>query len=165
MHHPAMTREPILTDLERRFLADARRAVLATTDPAGRPRLVPICHVLAATDDGHGRPRLYTPIDDKPKASPDPRALARVRDLLAVPDAVVLVDRWAEDWTQLGWLRVYGRAKLLEPQPPEREERGEHAAAVAALRAKYRQYREHRIDVRPIIRITLDAAKSWGSLA
>lgn len=165
MHHPAMTREPILTDLERRFLADARRAVLATTDPRGRPRLVPICHVLGATDDGHGRPRLYTPIDDKPKASPDPRALARVRDLLAVPDAVVLVDRWAEDWTQLGWLRVYGRAELLEPEAPNREALGEHAAAVSALRAKYAQYREHRIDVRPIIRITLDAAKSWGSLS
>ncbi len=162
MHHADAMRDPILTPVERRFVADARRAVLATTDPQGRPRLVPICHVLGETDDELGRPRLYTPIDEKPKASPDPRALPRVRDLLVVPEAVVLVDRWDEDWTQLAWLRLYGRGEILEPQPHEREE---HAAAVAGLRAKYPQYGAHRLETRPIIRITVHAARRWGELA
>lgn len=161
MHHRAMSREPILTAAERGFLAMARTAVLATTDPNGRPRLVPICHVVGEADDRVGRPLLYTPIDEKPKASDDPARLSRVRDLLVLPSAVLLADRWDEDWTRLGWVRVYGAAEILEPQPHEREE---HATAVAALRAKYPQYIDHRLESRPIIRITISEARSWGAL-
>jgi hypothetical protein len=58
-------------------------------------------------------------------------------------------------------VRVYGRGELLEPQPHEREE---HAAAIALLRAKYPQYATHRLEERPIIRMTLDRAVSWGTL-
>jgi PPOX class probable F420-dependent enzyme len=162
MHDPAMSDRPILTADERRFLAGARFATLATLDPDGRPRLVPICHVVGETDDRIGRPRLYSAIDEKPKASPDPHQAGRVRDLLILPEAVVMVHHWDEDWTQLGWVRVYGRAELLEPQPHERDE---HATAVAALRAKYPQYETHRLEDRPIIRLTIDAARSWGKLS
>jgi PPOX class probable F420-dependent enzyme len=161
MHHPAMARDPVLTPEERRFVADARRAVLATVDPRGRPRLVPICHVLGNRDDDEGRPLLYTPIDDKPKAMSDPRALARVRDLLARPGVRVLVDRWDEDWTRLGWLRLHGAAVLLAPNSPEARE---HAAAVGLLRSKYRQYRDHPLENRPIIRIAVDEARGWGAI-
>jgi PPOX class probable F420-dependent enzyme len=156
-----MPPEPIITPDERRFLADARQATLATLDPDGLPRLVPICFVVGETDDKLGRPVLYTPIDEKPKVSEDPRRLARVRDLLVLPTAVVLVDRWDEDWSRLGWLRVYGRAEILEPQPHEVEE---HAAAVKALRLKYRQYESQKLDARPIIRLTIDRARSWGAI-
>ncbi len=155
-----MPAEPILTPDERAFLAAARTAILATIDPAGQPRLVPICHVVG-DDDRLGRPRLYTPIDDKPKASPDPRRLARVRDLLILPAATLLAERWDEDWSRLAWLRVYGRAEILEPQPHEVEE---HAWAVAALREKYEQYRTHRLEERPIIRISINRSISWGDL-
>jgi len=65
---------------QRRFLAAGRSATLATLATDGRPRLVPICFVVAA-DDASGRPRLYSPLDEKPKRTDDPRALARVRDL------------------------------------------------------------------------------------
>jgi PPOX class probable F420-dependent enzyme len=156
-----MPREPILTPDERRFLAESREAVLATLDPDGLPRLVPICFVLGADDDRLDRPRLYTPIDEKPKASTDPRQLARMRDLLVLPTAVVLVDRWDEDWSRLAWLRVYGRAEILEPQPHEVEE---HAGAVAALRVKYRQYETQQLETRPIIRLTIDRSRSWGAI-
>jgi PPOX class probable F420-dependent enzyme len=158
--HRSMARDPILTAEERRFLADARQGTLATLDPDGLPRLVPICHAVAGTDDKLGRPLLYTPIDEKPKASPDPRRLARMRDLLVLPTAVVLVDRWDEDWTRLGWLRVYGRAEILEPQPHEVEE---HAGAIRLLREKYEQYRSQKLEDRPIIRLTIDRAVSWGA--
>jgi len=156
-----MSRESILTNAERHFLADARQATLATLDPDGLPRLVPICFVLGRADDVRGRPLLYTPVDEKPKVSPDPRNLARVRDLLVLPTAVVLVDQWDEDWSRLAWLRIYGRAEILEPQPHELEE---HGRAVVALRAKYEQYKSQRLESRPIIRITLDRARGWGAI-
>ena len=157
-----MNREPILTPEERAFLAAARRATLATLDPDGKPRLVPICFVVGDGEDKLRRPLLYTPIDEKSKASPDPKQLNRVRDLLVLPEAVVMADRWDEDWSRLGWVRVYGRAEILEPQPHEREE---HGRAVTALRAKYEQYRDHSLENRPIIRVTIGRARSWGNLS
>jgi coenzyme F420-0:L-glutamate ligase/coenzyme F420-1:gamma-L-glutamate ligase len=161
MHDPAMARDPILTPGERRLLGDARRAVLATINPTGDARLVPICHVLG-DDDARGRPRLYTPIDEKPKARPEqPARLGRVRDILVLPKAAVLADRWDEDWSRLAWVRVYGVAEILEPQPHEREE---HALAVKLLRDKYEQYRSQSLDDRPIIRVAIDRVTSWGAL-
>lgn len=152
---------PILTDEQRAFATTARSATLATIGSSGRPRLVPICFAIGS-DARDGRARLYSPLDEKPKRSPDPHELARVRDLLILPDATLLIDRWSEDWSELGWLRLDGRAELLEPEPRERDE---HAAAIAALRVKYRQYETHRLEERPIIRFTVDRAVSWGSLA
>jgi PPOX class probable F420-dependent enzyme len=151
-----------LSPAERDFLANARRAILATSSPEGLPRLVPVCFVLAEGTDARGRPLVYSPIDEKPKRTDDPHKLARVRDLLVLPEATILVDRWDEDWSRLGWLRAYGTGELLEPQPHETEE---HAAAVAALRAKYGQYRDQAIDARPIIRIALNRVVSWGDLS
>lgn len=142
-------------------MAAARRAVLATIRPDGEPRLVPVCFVLAEEPDDHGRPILHSPIDEKPKRSAEPRDLGRVRDLLVLPNVTLLVDRWDEDWTRLGWLRLSGRGLLLEPEPDEIEE---HAAAIEALRAKYPQYGTHDLEHRPIVRMTIDRVQRWGSL-
>lgn len=154
----------IMSDDQRAFVAPARRAVLATMSPNGRPRLVPICFVLAGPEraDALERPRLYTPIDEKPKATSNPHELGRVQDLLVLPQATVLVDRWSEDWSRLGWVRLQAVGEILEPQPQEREE---HAAVVDDLRAKYEQYRDQHLNDRPIIRLTVTAAVSWGDLA
>lgn len=147
-----MPSDPLQTD-QRTFLGSARRAVLATIAPDGHPRLVPICFVVI------GEPSiLYTPIDDKPKRTEDPLTLARVRDIAADPRVVILVDRWDEDWTRLSWLRVEGRGTLLQPSATP----AENAAAVTALRAKYRQYETHRLELRPLIRVTLDRVTDWG---
>jgi len=151
---------PTLDARQRAFAAAARTATLATTAPSGRPRLVPICFIVG--DDGpDGRARLYSPLDDKPKQSDDPHDLARVRDVLVLPEATLLVDRWSEDWSRLGWLRLETRAELLEPEPREREE---HAAAAADLLAKYPQYAEHRLTDRPILRFTVNRTLDWGDL-
>ena len=155
-----MPGEPILDDRQRAFAAAARTATLATIAPSGRPRLVPICFVVGE-DDHLGRPRLYTPLDDKPKRSADPHELARVQDLLVLPEASLLVDRWSEDWSRLAWLRLHARGILLEPEPHEREE---HTAAIAALREKYPQYRDQGLESRPILRLTVHRAISWGPL-
>jgi PPOX class probable F420-dependent enzyme len=141
---------------ERVFLAAARTATLATIGADGAPRLVPICFVLGEAAE----PVIYSPLDDKPKSVGDPRDLARVRDILARPGVSLLVDRWSEDWSALGWLRIRGRASLLEAADAP----AEHVAAVEALRAKYPQYAEHRLEGRPIIRIEVVATRSWGRL-
>ncbi len=87
----------------RAFVVAARSATLATIAPDGRPRPVPVCFELVAQD-------LWIAIDDKPKRSTDPMGLARVRDILERPAVSLLVDRWDEDWTRLGWVRIEGQA-------------------------------------------------------
>ena len=132
---------------EREFLADARRATLATTASNGRPRLVPVCFVVV---DG----LLWSPLDEKPKAVEDPRRLARIRDIARDPRVTLLVDRWSEDWSQLAWLRVDGHAELVDSDP----------TVVAALRAKYPQYAAHDLESRPMIRIQAEATHGWTAL-
>ncbi len=150
---------------QRAFVAAARQAVLATTGPTGRPRPVPVCFVLLDRPDPTGAPsvtRLYTPLDEKPKRSADPRALARVRDILARPAVSILFPRWDEDWSRLGWVRIDGLAALVEP--PARADGSEHAAAITALRAKYPQYLAQRLERRPLIRIEIQRTVTWGRL-
>lgn len=145
-----------LTAAEAAFLGGSRTAILATIAADGSPRLVPVCFALVSGNP----PVLYTPLDEKPKSVADVRSLARVRDIAARPSVGLLVDRWSEDWSELGWLRVTGQASLVEPAvAPD-----EHAAAVAALRAKYPQYATHRLEERPVIRIEVVDARSWGEL-
>jgi PPOX class probable F420-dependent enzyme len=145
----------LLDPRELAFLVAARRAILATIDPNGGPRLVPICFIVDASDND--RLRLLTPLDDKPKATDDKRLLARVRDIRARPAVSVLVERWDEDWSKLGWLRLNGRATLLDPADVP-------AGAVARLRAKYPQYATHALGSSPMIAIDLDRATAWGAL-
>jgi PPOX class probable F420-dependent enzyme len=154
--------EPILTAPELRFLSTARQAVLATIDEGGRPRLVPCCYSVLEHGDVMTPLVLHTPIDHKPKRSEDPHALARVRDILERPAVALLVDRWSEDWSQLGWLRLRGEAALLEPNDPDVSE--ERVRAIGALRAKYAQYADHALEDRPLIRISVSSATSWGDL-
>ena len=143
---------------QRRFADVARRATLATIRPDGTPRLVPICFVLGAP--GPPSPEvIYSPLDEKPKTSADPRQLARVRDILARPSVELLIDRWSEDWTALAWLRLDAHATLLEPGAG-----GEHASATSALRAKYPQYATHDLEGRPILRFAATRVTSWGSI-
>jgi len=151
--------DAILSPTERAFLSRARQGVLATLAPPGRPRIVPVCFVL---DDARAHlPVLYSAIDEKPKASPDPHRLGRVRDLVGMPQASVLVARWDEDWSRLGWLRIDGRGTILEARSSGH---AEHRRAIDLLRAKYPQYATHRLEELPVIRIAIDAVRSWGNL-
>jgi PPOX class probable F420-dependent enzyme len=138
----------ILTPAERDLLTDARRATLATIATDGRPRLVPICFV--STEDV-----LWSPIDEKPKAVDDPRQLARIRDITRDPRVTLLVDRWSEDWADLAWLRIEGRAELVTSAD----------GVVQALRARYPQYADHDLEHRPMLRIAIDRATSWFASA
>jgi PPOX class probable F420-dependent enzyme len=141
------------------FLVEARTATLATIAPDGSPRLVPVCFVVVS--GGSDGPVLYVPLDEKPKATGDPRDLARVRDILRRPGVALLVHRWSEDWSELGWLRLRGEASLVDPA----DDPTAHATVIAGLRAKYPQYLSHRLEERPLIRIDVTGASSWGTLA
>lgn len=143
-----------LTPGDRALLDAARTVTLATIDPDGVPRLVPICFVVVA-DDGDD-PVLWSPLDEKPKRPGDPRSLARVRDILVRPDVRLLVDHWSEDWSELAWLRLRGVARLMEPASVP-------AGVVAALRERYPQYADHDLVGRPMLAITVDHVSGWRS--
>jgi len=101
-------------------------ARLATLAPGGRPHLVP---VVFAPQGGF----LWSPVDAKPKARGE---LARLRHVRARPAVSLLLDHYDADWRALWWLRVDGRAEVVEGRVGD----GELAAVAAALRAKYPQY-------------------------
>lgn len=161
MHEPfkAVAAEPGTT----RILEEARSATLATISPSGQPRLVPICFATVPAAGPGLDPadslalRIYSPLDQKRKRSAEPRDLARVRDIAADPRVSLLVDRWSEDWSTLGWLRLEGVAIVLEPEAGG----AEHRAAVTALRERYPQYLRHELESRPLIRITPIRVTSW----
>lgn len=136
-------------------------------EPAGRPRLVPLCFALGespvpAEPSRDDRLVLYSAIDEKPKRTSDPLALARVRDLVARPTATVLVDRWDEDWTRLAWVRLDCRGDVLAPDGPRADER---RRAIGELRAKYPQYADQRLEERPLLRLDCTVAAAWGDLS
>jgi PPOX class probable F420-dependent enzyme len=132
----------------REFLIRRRVGRLATTDPRGRPHVVPVCYVLL--DD-----QVYSPLDEKPK-SVEVEQLARVRNLRAHPSAALVVDDYADDWAQLAYVLVRGAARIVPIDQPE------HARAVRELRAKYPQYRTMAIDRVPMICLSVDRVHAWA---
>jgi PPOX class probable F420-dependent enzyme len=120
-------------------------ARLATIDPDGRPHLVPI--VFAVEGD-----TLYSAVDRKPKRS---QRLRRIENARARPDVTILVDHYDDDWERLWWIRVRGRARVLD-QGPERER------ALALLAAKYPQYEREPPDG-PVLAVDLTEERSWSA--
>jgi PPOX class probable F420-dependent enzyme len=131
-------------------LEEARVARLATVDARHRPHVVPVCFAY----DGKV---FYTAIDQKPKRVA-PERLIRLRNILAVPQVALLVDQYDEDWTQLWYILIRGKAKLI-PMSGHKE----RAWALHKLRARYPQYTETMLpNDAPIIRITPDRTAFWG---
>jgi hypothetical protein len=54
---------------------------------------------------------LYSAVDRKPKRS---RTLRRIENARARPDVTILVDQYEEDWRSLWWIRLRGRARVLD---------------------------------------------------
>jgi len=138
----------MLTDRHRRFLAERRVGHLATADRAAAPHVVPVCFALADAT-------LYITIDEKPKRTDRP--LKRLRNILDNPSVAVVVDRYDEDWTRLGWVMLRGRADILASG-------AEHHDAQALLRSRYPQLQEMRIEQHPVIAVRVERATGWGNL-
>ena len=135
-----------------KILKKARVARLATLDEKNRPHIVPICFVY----DGK---LFYTAVDRKPKRV-TPERLARLRNIRAEPRVALLIDEYDEDWTELWYILIRGKAQLI-PKSVQKE----HAWAIRKLRAKYPQYARGMLsDDAPIIRITPERTISWGKI-
>ena len=101
----------------------------------------------------------YTAIDQKPKRVPGER-LTRLQNIQAVPRVTLLIDEYDEDWAQLWYILIRGKAKLISKAAHE-----EHAWAIRKLRAKYDQYSRGMLaDDAPVIRITPERITSWGKI-
>jgi PPOX class probable F420-dependent enzyme len=139
----------MLTDVERRFLDSQRVARLATADAAGHPHVIPICFVA----DGAN---VYFTIDEKSKRKSS-IPLKRLSNIRENPSVALVVDRYDEDWSRLGWVMVQGRAEVLA-------DGDEHDQAQASLRARYQQLQGMHIEALPVVAIRIEHAASWGHL-
>ncbi len=137
-----------LTDSQARFLADARVARLATADADGQPQVIPVCFAY----DGEA---IYIVLDQKPK-SVELTRLRRVRNIIANPQAALVVDHYDEDWSGLRYVLVSCVAEVLSG------EEAEAAAAVGQLRDKYPQYREMDLDGNPVIKLVPKRFTAWS---
>jgi PPOX class probable F420-dependent enzyme len=126
-------------------LKAARVARLATLDPDGRAHLVPIVFAL----DGD---TLYSAVDGKPKRS---RRLRRIENARARGQATILVDHYEEDWGCLWWIRLRGRARILEGGE-------EFERALALLREKYPQYRDDP-PAGPVLAVDVTELREWSA--
>jgi PPOX class probable F420-dependent enzyme len=120
-------------------------ARLATIDPDGRPHLVPITFAL-------DRDMLYSAVDHKPQRS---QRLRRIENARARPEVTILVDHYEENWQRLWWVRLRGRARVLD----DGQER-EHALELLA--DKYEQYREQPPDG-PVLAVDVIEVRSWSA--
>jgi PPOX class probable F420-dependent enzyme len=142
----------------RGFIDTCRSATLATVDPDGQPRLVPICFAVTGPETD-GSVLVWSPLDAKPKRDADPRRLARVRDILARPGVSLLFERWSEEWSRLAWIRLRGLATLMEPG----DDVEAHTRVVWLLRERYPPYRAQPIDRSPLVRVVVTGVTSWSA--
>ena len=135
----------IISDRERAFLLRRRVGRLATSDAASFPHVVPVC--FAPGDDV-----LYTPIDEKPKRGTQ---LKRLANIAGNPNVAFLADHYDEDWSQLGWVRLDGRADILH-------QGDEFETARRLLRNRYVQYAT--MNLFPLVAVRIARVRSWGNL-
>src|SRR6516164_11313111 len=113
----------MLSDAERKFLAQQRVARLATADARAQPHVMPVCFAIEGAT-------LYITIDEKPKGRPT--TLKRLRNIAENPAVALVVDRYDEDWSRLGWVLIRGHAEILSSGE-------EHGHAQSLLRSRYPQ--------------------------
>ena len=111
---------------------------------------MPVC--FAISED-----TLYITIDEKPKRRSS-TPLKRLRNIAQNPAVAVVVDRYHEDWTLLGWVMLRGHAEILTGGT-------EHAAAQTLLRSRYPQLRAMQIGQYPVIAVRIAQTTSWGNLS
>lgn len=135
--HPIVLREQV---------RKARVARLATVDPDGRPHLVPIVFVLEG--------ETHSAVDAKPKRSLRLRCVENARER---PDVTVLIDPHEDDWERLWWIKLRGRARVLDT--------GEEAGrALRLLADKYEQYRRQPPGY-PVLGIDVREWRGWDASA
>lgn len=122
---------------------------LATADATAEPHVVPVCFVYEGQT-------IYSALDQKPKRFTGYR-MKRVRNILENPHVAFLVHHYAEDWQQLSYILIRGRATILEKGP-------EWQRALMLLEEKYEQYRERHLAASTglVIKIVPETIRRWG---
>lgn len=143
-----MAQRTQLTMTESAFVHRLRVARLATADENGSPTLVPVCYAFDGT-------YFFTPLDEKPKRVAVMQ-LRRVHNIHTRHEASLLIDQYSDDWSQLGYVQIYGQADLIYPNHPS------HSQALTLLRARYVQYKTMTLETLPCIMITPKRIRSWG---
>jgi len=125
-----------------RLVERERVCRVATADPTGAPHVVPVCHVWEAG-------KLYFAADATSR---------KVRNLRSNPRVAVVVDVYAEDWSRLSGVVLWGTARVVRGGPVFRKVR-------KLLYRKYPQYPEEAAIEPPqtvIVEVTPNRAASWG---
>jgi PPOX class probable F420-dependent enzyme len=139
-----MTRDEALERLR-----SARVGRLATVRPDGTPHVIPF--VFAAIEDGDDL-TVYWAVDDKPKERTN---IQRLENIRANPAVEFVVDGYDEDWSRLWWVRVRGRATLVD-DPMERRR------ALGALRHRYARYTVSS-PRHAVVRIAVTGLSTWSA--
>ena len=117
----------------------------------------------ATGDDGSRRPaaprpdrvrarRRHALHSGRPQAEASSK-LRRIENARARPDVTILVDHYEEDWDGLWWIRLRGRARVLD-HGKEREH------ALALLQEKYPQYRTEPPDG-SVLAVDMTEVREW----
>jgi PPOX class probable F420-dependent enzyme len=130
-------------DARTRF-ASSPVARLATVGADGAPHLVPITFAVEGE-------LIFTAVDFKPKST---ARLQRLQNIGREPRVSLLADRYSDEWGELWWVRVDGRASLLADADAVRH-------PIDVLAARYAPYRERRPDG-PVIVIRAERWAGWS---
>ena len=129
----------------RRLVSTAPVGRLATVRRDGRPHVVPICFVV--TNDV-----VYSAVDNKPKRH---RHLQRISNVAATGAASLLIDEYDDDWSRLWWVRLDGRARLVDNTV-------EAERAIRLLCDKYPQYRDQPPSG-PVLAVDVERWVGWSA--
>ncbi len=125
------------------MFAESPVAMLATVGPDGKPHVVPVVFAIHHNV-------VYTAVDAKRKST---QRLRRLANIEGNPQVSMLVDHYADDWSQLWWVRADGVAAIHYSGE-------EMAAGYALLRKKYVQYQRIALDG-PVVTVEVQRWASW----
>lgn len=140
-----------ISESVRRFINAHVVARLATADRDGQPHVIPFCY---AFDGEH----IYFVVDQKPKRQTG-KPIKRIRNMLENPHAAIVIDDYADDWTQLAYVLITGTTALVDDET-------EYDRLLVLLRERYPQYREMELTfaTNAMVRITPTKVHAWGKI-
>jgi len=120
---------------------------LATVSSEGEPHVVPLCYALLNDS-------IYFVVDEKPKRTH--LGLMRLRNIHTNPQVALVIDDYDDDWTQLAYLLLHGRATIVSNH-------AEFERALQLLCARYPQYAKMPLDFKlnPVVRIAVERTYLW----
>ncbi len=126
-------------------------ARLATAGEDGQPHVIPFCYAF----DGAS---FYFVVDEKPKRQTG-KPLKRIRNMLENPHVALVIDDYADDWSQLADVMVRGEAAVVADEE-------EYQRALGLLRERYHQYHHMTLTFphNAMIRITPRKVNAWGRI-